>query len=257
MQPIFSTKSQNEFWEEYWKIHDIDYPEFLDLDIYPIKYALEYLHKSDKILECGFGGGRVLLHLHNQGYTIEGIEYSANIVKEILNTYPEINASHADARNMDFKDNSFNRTLCFGIVGTMNNDFSKCMSEIKRVTCADGIVTISLMANNFARKIHSLLMNDKKSKNFYAWMDTLAGWTNILKSYNFEILKHEYVVSRYSLFQPIKIFRSNKKTNLTKARIDENEYKLNVLGEIFWIIHRSFLQKQLSAGIVFQLRNKK
>ena len=55
-------------WAEYWKLHRIDQQQMHDLDIYPIRMTLRHLRAGQRIVECGFGAGRVIRHLNKHGH---------------------------------------------------------------------------------------------------------------------------------------------------------------------------------------------
>lgn len=71
MEALYLKYNETKFWENYWEEFQVDYEEFTDLNIYPIDITLNNIQKSDRILECGFGGGRVIRHLHKNGFNIE------------------------------------------------------------------------------------------------------------------------------------------------------------------------------------------
>src|SRR4051812_5842761 len=89
MQPLYLRYDRKAFWKEYWEGVEVDPPTFLDLDIYPIHPTLKYLNRDDAILECGFGGGRVIRHLVNTGYrNVYGAEYDAGAALRLLKAQP-------------------------------------------------------------------------------------------------------------------------------------------------------------------------
>jgi len=257
MNSLYIKYNREKFWEDYWKIFEVDPEEFVDLNMYPIDITLKYVKKNHKILECGFGGGRIIRHLHKNGYDIEGIEYDKRIVYKLKKIDGSLKIHEGDILKLNFKDNLFDVSLCFGVICGLYDKTAKAIFELKRVTKNNGIILISVMLDNVARKIMRIINFFSKEKlNFYAWMDTKDNWINYFNSFGLDTIEYKEVVSRYSIYYWNKFLRKNIDSNLTLARVNEKEYKLNFLGELFWQIHKSILRNQLAMGITFVLRNK-
>jgi len=260
MRALYLRYNRKKFWEDYWKEFGVDMEEFIDLNMYPIEMTLKYVKKTDKILECGFGGGRVIRHLSKYGYDVEGIEYDSKIVEELKKVDNSLKIYQGDILNLAFEDNRFDATLCFGVIGGLYDKMARAIQELQRVTKNNGIIIISVMLDNIARTIQKILnslFNKNQKKEFYAWMDTEEGWNNYFKSFGLQIIDSKEIISRYNIYYWAKFLRSSQKSNLKLARVKEDAYKLNPIGEIFWLIHKYVLKKQLAAGITFVFKNIK
>jgi len=259
MKPLYIKYNSKDFWENFWKDFGIDIEEFCDLGMYPIKLALKYAKKNDRIFECGFGGGRVIQHFAKNGYNIEGIEYDSAIVEKLMLKNPDLKISEGDIRDIHYLDNYFDTVLCFGVIGGLSYDTSNAVLELQRVTKHGGIVIVSVMLQNIARqfmRIISIVSNSSDPVQFYAWMDTEKGWKNYFNSFGFDVLECEEVVLKYNLWYWGKFLRSSKKINLQRTRIEDNEFKFNFLGQILWLIHKYFLRKEMASAMTFVLKKK-
>ena len=244
------------FWGDYWKRHSVDREEFVDLDIYPIELTLKHIRKTDHILECGFGAGRVVRHLAKCGYRVRGVEYDAAIVDQVRRVDPSLNLQQGDICNLPYFDGSFDVTLCYGVVGGLEAKTGAALMELKRVTRAGGIILVSVMLDNTARFAQRILNRwHRGERRFYAWMDSPDGWENYFNSLDLHSVERKAVVSRYNVFYWAPIFRSREPSDLTLARVKDDEYKLNALGRIAWFLHRKLLRTTLAGGMIFALRN--
>jgi cyclopropane fatty-acyl-phospholipid synthase-like methyltransferase len=117
MRSLYLRYDPKSFWKDYWKDAKVDPPQFIDLDIYPIYPTIKHLKPHYQILECGFGGGRVVRHLVNNGYKhVFGVEYDWGATQR-LKAAQDCNVQVGDIRSLAFKDSSFDATLAFGILG--------------------------------------------------------------------------------------------------------------------------------------------
>jgi SAM-dependent methyltransferase len=247
------------FWQDYWLEHGIDHEEFRDLEIYPIRMTLRHVKPGEKILECGCGAGRVIRHLAKEGYDIIGLEYDRNIVEKLKTCQPPIKVVEGDASKIQFSDNSFDVSLCFGTVGPLHDKTAAAIRELQRVTRPGGTVVLSVMLNNTARflqKLQNRLMS-RGPTTFYAWMDSEDGWRSYFESFGLQVLESEPMVSRYNLYYWTSLLRTKEKSDLTLARVDDTAYKLNFIGRCLWTIHRTIARKSLASGITFAMKNNK
>lgn len=205
-----------------------------------------------------FGGGRVLRHLHTHGYDVHGIEYDDLIVSKIKEADSSLKAYKGDILNMQFDEDTFDVSLCFGIVGTFQRDMAKAIFELKRVTKGNGIILISVLLDNLARRMQKTMNSlSPERNNFYAWLNSRAGWCNYLESFGLEIIDSRVIVSRYNLYYWAGFLRSAAESNLNLARVKEDEYKLNWLGECLWSLHKNVFREQLAGGVTYAVRNRK
>ena len=244
------------FWTNIWKNFEVDDKFFKNLDMYPIKDTLKYTDKKDKILECGFGAGRIIRHLHHSGFDILGIEKDEKIVLRLKKIDPELRIQVGNILNLQFPENTFDTILCFGTIGTIEN-IDEAIEELKRVLKPNGKLIISSICKNFSRNIQSFLLNFRnynQKKEFYSWIGTKKDYENYYLKNNFKIISYNYIFSQYALYSWLPFLRS--KDSVGNARTTDN-YKLNIFGKYLWIICISLFKKHISMGILFTVRNIK
>ncbi|QWG14876.1 class I SAM-dependent methyltransferase [Bradyrhizobium sediminis] len=259
MKKLELAYDRTNFWEDYWREHGIDYDEFRDLDMYPIRMTLRYVRPGQEILECGCGAGRVVRHLTKHNYNIVGLEYDGRIVNELKTCSPQLKIIEGDAADMPFDENSFDVSLCFGTVGTLHGKMAAAVQELRRVTRPGGKIVLSVMLDNSARRLQKLLnrITTRGEPEFYAWMDSEQGWRAYFESFGFSVIDSEPMVSRYNVYYWTPMLRAGEKTNLTLARVDDSAYRLNFLGRIFWQLHSTILRRSLAAATTFAMTNLK
>lgn len=247
---------KQKFWENNWRDFEVDKKYFSNLEIYPIKYILKHIKKNHKILECGFGAGRVIRHLHHNNYDITGIEKDPSIVSRLSAVDPDLKIFVGDLNNFNNYEDKFDIILCFGVIGTIE-DIDIAIKNLKKILKPDGKLIISSIYKNFARYLQKIIQNFKnfkKEDNFYSWIGDKNDWQNFYSNNKFETIEYSYVNSQYIIYYWLPILRS--KNLITDARVTDN-YKLNIFGKLIWLIISKFFSKQFSMGILFVLRNNK
>ena len=256
MRALYLKHCKADEWRTYWKTFGVDREEFARTDIYPIDVTLDYVKKDQDILECGFGGGRVIRHLATHGYRVRGVERDGEIVAALNRADPSLPICPGDALNLPFAAHSFDTSLCFGLVAGLQTGLARAVSELKRVTRPNGTVVLSVMSDNLARALQSLLqVGRRKAKEFYAWMDEDAGWANYFRGFAFDIVDVRPIVSRYNIYYPADFLRSHAPCDMSRARTDESEFRLNAVGRVFWLLHKTLGRGMLASGTTFALRN--
>lgn len=257
MRALNVRHTRSSFWEEYWERVGVDLPAFVDLDIYPIQPTLRYVDRSMKILECGFGGGRVVRHLHGQGYDIRGIEYDQAAVDRLLAEDPSLQVARGDIRALDFPDGFFDVSLCFGVIGGMREKTGQALQELRRVTRSGGVLVVSVTLDNMARLAQRALdAMARGPREFLCWMDSAPGWAAYFTSLGLDVVESEPVVSRYNLWFKAPFLRAGREVDLRLARVKDDAYALNGIGNFLWWAHKRFLRRALAAAEVYVLRNQ-
>jgi len=72
------------------------------------------LSKQDTILDAGCGPGHHALHLHNEGYQVQGIDLSSQALKIASKHNKSIEFNHMDMRNMQYERNNFDAVWACG-----------------------------------------------------------------------------------------------------------------------------------------------
>lgn len=245
-------------WSSIWQDVDVDAAEFIDMSMYPIHPTINYLEPEHRILECGFGAGRVYRHLRNHGYDqVFGIEYDHGATVRVNQTQPGALAT-GDVTQLPFADGSFDRTLAFGVIGGMGSAFARSLNELIRVTNDNGLLLVSVMPRNLSRRIQYLvnqLSQRHHDEHFYAWMDSRSNWTALLEAYDLEVVDSSLMLSRYNLYFWLPMLRKRGVvTDLARARVDDRAYQLSAFGEALHQLSTRLLPYQFAGAILFVCR---
>jgi SAM-dependent methyltransferase len=240
------------FWENYWQEHGTDHPRFEDLSMYPIKMTLRHVSPSDRILECGCGAGRVVRHLSGSGHTIIGLEYDVRAIQGLRKADPSLLLAAGDGTRLPFPDRSFDVACAFGVVGALGEKTADGVSELRRVVKPGGKILASVMLANLARKAQKAMnaLTAKSPAEFYAWTDTEQGWAEYFGTFGLKVIETDPMVSRYNVFYWTPFLRAPG-TDLTRARVNDAEYRLNALGKFLWALHEKWMRRSLAAASTF------
>ncbi len=166
---------------------------------------LEFLKpsKEDKILDIGTGTGLYIFEAARFGAHVIGIDISVNMLnvlsKKIKNEkiYSQIDLIVADAENLPFRSNLFNKIICNTVLEFLLNPV-QALKEFNRVIFFDGKVVIGVLTSTslwaFKRRINNLIVEDIWSKARFFSLRTLR---KISKQAGFLVEK-----TRWSVFAP-------------------------------------------------------
>ena len=73
------------------------------------------LNSDDYLLEVGSGTGVLLSELSKKSKLVNGVDYSTEAVKRGKKAFPDIEMQVAEADNLPFDDNQFDKLLCYGV----------------------------------------------------------------------------------------------------------------------------------------------
>ncbi|GEM_PF-4148613 len=135
-------------WNKFWGAYDADDEPFVTADEFP----MSKIPRCGKVLEIGFGSGRVLAYFYKKGYKIYGIDISPKAIDAIL-LRPENEKQYilskiclGDCCGICFKDKSFETIICLGLLEHYHdyNNISKCLNEMNRILTDTGIAVVSV-----------------------------------------------------------------------------------------------------------------
>lgn len=118
------------------------------------RHAAEVFVQRDRqiILDLGCGTGRDSSYLADQGLFVVGLDLAESglaIAKRVRKN--EANWINADARQLPFRNASFEGVFCFGLLHeftgeTREDDAREVMSEIRRVLKSLGILVLAVLS---------------------------------------------------------------------------------------------------------------
>ncbi len=147
----------------------------------------DYIKEGERVLDIGCGNGRnfELFKIKNADYI--GIDNSSNLVKEAKKKYPEANFILADALNLPFPDNSFDKVYSIAALHNIPSKElrEKFLSEAKRVLKNKGIIVLAVWKYHQLRswrllfKYTFLKLLGKTKLDFKDILDPWGGKTEI------------------------------------------------------------------------------
>lgn len=151
-----------------------DTPEFIikwldEFEIDITKFCFDG-YSSGLILDAGCGNGNILMHALKlfPGININyvGLDFSRNMLKKaVARAREKSNAPffQGSITNLPFKDNTFDRVICSGVVTYLESidEAERSIKELYRILKPDGILTIDFF-NKFSPKVmaRSILQRD-------------------------------------------------------------------------------------------------
>jgi ubiquinone/menaquinone biosynthesis C-methylase UbiE len=149
------------------------YDEFLKGELSVVKARqLEMLAiaQGTRVLEVGYGRGELLLHCARRGAEVTGVDYASDaieVARDTLSEHPTAELQVADARDLPFAENSFDRVFSGDVIEHMCwEDGVASLREMYRVTRPGGFLLVKTTPNTvFVRWIYPW------GKWFLRWLD--------------------------------------------------------------------------------------
>lgn len=149
------------------------YDEFLKGELSVVKARqLEMLDiaPGTRVLEVGYGRGELLLHCARRGAKVTGVDYAADaieVARDTLADHPTAELQVADARDLPFAEDSFDRVFSGDVIEHMCwEDGVAALREMFRVTRPGGYLLVKTTPNTvFVRWIYPW------GKWFLRWLD--------------------------------------------------------------------------------------
>jgi len=256
MKKIFRDKENSDYWEDRWANSGVDGDGFKNKDIYPIKYAELAISKNDKILEAGCGAGRVYFHYKNNGFDIDGIEYSKNAVQNILAKDSKATVIEGSITKLPYAENSFDTVLAFGLYHNIEDEdeLQRAFDETYRVLKKGGKLVASVrfdsLENNIVEKIMKKRSNGKKFDKFHRCHFSLDDMRKFLGE-GMEI-QDVYYARNVSFLFKYDFFRTSelKSSTFLESSARSTGFKLNYFGTILDAFLHKFFPKQFSNLLV-------
>jgi ubiquinone/menaquinone biosynthesis C-methylase UbiE len=180
-------------------------------------FLFEDLKEGEKVLDLGCGNGRWYQVFKEKRVDYFGVDNSEKLIEIAKKTFPEAKFLVADALNLPFPDNFFDKVYSIAVLHHIpSEDFRiKFLKEVKRVLKEEGIFVLTCWKAHRFREIFALLKYTflklikkspldfkdvflswgKKAKRYYHFF-TKKELQSLIERVNFKILKLGVVKNR-------------------------------------------------------------
>jgi ubiquinone/menaquinone biosynthesis C-methylase UbiE len=109
-----------------------------------IKKLSQFVNENDKVLDLGCANGKFFEAFKDKKIDYFGIDISENLIKIAKQNYPEANFQVADALNLPFPDNFFDKIYSISVLHNIPSKELrlKYLKEAKRVLKNDGFLIL-------------------------------------------------------------------------------------------------------------------
>jgi len=158
----------------------------------------DYVKEGEKVLDIGCGNGRLFQILKDKNIEYTGIDFSKNLIELAKKKYPEGNFLVANALNLPFKENTFDKVFLIAVLHHIPSKElrSQVLKEAKRVLKPQGLLILTVWNLWRKRMIflllkYSLLKIVGKSKLDFG--DIFIPWGKKIKRYYHFFTKGELI----------------------------------------------------------------
>ena len=148
------------------------------------------------ILEAGCGSGGPLLALHRLGYDVTGLDFAAETIKGLNESYPELKAIKGDVRRLEFADDSFDAYYSGGVIEHFWDGYEPIVRECHRVLKPGGFGFFTFPSMSPLRAVkarlgaYAALENPvDEPEKFYQFALPALSVVTALRACGFEILR--------------------------------------------------------------------
>lgn len=170
------------------------------------------LNKDGKHLEAGCGSGIWVRWLKDRGYNIEGIEYSGELVDNVLQIQPDLPILEGNVLEIMCSDATYDTYISFGVVEHRIDGPEPFFEEAYRVLKPEGKLIISVPNFGILRQIKSFFhlyahSEEIKSSEFYQYAFKISEFERILVNCGFKLDYIRYYTANRLLLEELSIYR--------------------------------------------------
>jgi SAM-dependent methyltransferase len=146
---------------------------------------------GSRTLEAGCGLGRFTVALHALGYRAEGLDWSAETIARLQQSFPAIPWHAGDVRHIDCADGAFDAVYLPGVCEHFEEGPEAILIEMRRVLRSDGIAVVSTPCFNswLQRHLERQAFSGDPCGEFYQYAFTPDGLALLLGRIGFDVLQ--------------------------------------------------------------------
>lgn len=241
MRKMMRYEDNLKYWDRRWSEVQSDADCFVNLDIYPVKYA-EMVMKDNKgrVADFGCGPGRIVKHYHAKGVDITGIERSEIAVQKIKEENGDLKVVVGDVSRLSFPDGYFSAIFAFGLYHNIEDGMVDAIKESLRCLKVDGRFCISMRPDNFEMRLNEWYWNFKaRRKNgkeqpgyFHKWAVKEDEFRAILEDLGCKIEEVFYARNVSILWRVPFLRKHGNLNNVSEKELRSRGYQLNIVGAL-------------------------
>ena len=133
-----------------------------------------HVPRGGRVLEAGCGFGEWVSFLNRRGYRAEGLDYSAELVRRLVETYPTLQWRQGDVRQLPYESASLDAVVSWGVIEHDEAGPSRALSEFHRVVKqgAAVIVTVPIDSPAQRRSAEYLYYGTERPQTFFQYFMT-------------------------------------------------------------------------------------
>lgn len=177
----------NETFNTYNKIAK-KYEEEYGNDLSDTPYIDSFLEKTNgkKILDIGCGTGTLSEYIANQGFIVDAIDFSEEMLKIAKSKIKNVNFIQMDMRNININEKYNGIILAYSLFHISKKEVKKVIPKYYDLLKENGVMLIILQEGEGEKYVDETLENGlKKFVNYYSFEEI----EKILKDNHFEIIK--------------------------------------------------------------------
>lgn len=202
---------------------------------YKIFPSILNFEKEHTILDVACGLGRLLEASQEYGCKLYGFDISDVAIEKAKKILPEANLQVANAEEMPYADNTFDRVTCLGSLERMI-DLEKVLNEIKRVAKPNAkILFLVRNIDGWTWKITKDILKSKVKKS-HQGAKSQSEWSSLFEKIGFKIL--EILPDQYPIKKRQKMLSLGlKKVNYEE--VSEAMIPLKYVHEYIYVLENS------------------
>jgi len=107
------------------------------------------LHPGNRVLEVGCATGLLASYLAGSGYSVIGLDSSADMIARAGRDHPQLEFAVGDATSLPYNDNAFDAVVAASVINVVP-DAKQGLSEMHRVCTPGGTISVLVPSTGFA-----------------------------------------------------------------------------------------------------------
>jgi len=218
----------------------------------------QQLKNSGEYLDIGCGIGGWVLFLNDEGFSTQGIDGAARVVRALTEYNPDLLLKVGEPTRLPYADDSFDGLLAIGVLEYQDGEVQEALKEMHRVLRTDGFVFIEVPIVNTLRRLLYIPLKrvqrvlygmSGKQATFANYLFARNSFAQSIEAAGFEVelvAPHDLPTtdSHYGLWIDFKFLRGSE------------PYQLNWLGRVVKTFANSLSPWIASTGMVVVARKR-